>query len=347
MSSTLRWAFAIGVFLATCAGAQNSGVIRLTFDVRDLSDPDDHWEHLESFHESALSDIEHVLHRELKEIKRVALTHQSRDRVVDMPWRRTRGKDGATFTLRLQLRRFSKIFRNRGLYQARDQLSPTAQEPIMREMIALPVLSGAIEAHLINDQREKTIWSTLHDSSTMLAHNGRFIYNLEKYPGYTPPDLIRDYAVPILRHRSKRPSALRMLSAADRWYISNADKDLVSAYAMLRQMVADLIPEIDANLPLSGSIVSQVGLDHKRRPMFQLDLGMDVGIREKMKLEVFRPGKSGAKIGQIEIVSVDSSFSVGRVRKLERSVRRRGATIDVGDVVISRQRPPKEVKRTK
>jgi hypothetical protein len=110
-------------------------------------------------------------------------------------------------------------------------------------------------------------------------------------------------------------------------------------------MVADLIPEIDANLPLSGSIVSQAGLDEKLRPMFQLDLGIDVGIRNKMRLEVFRSGKSGSKIGQIEIVSVDSASSIGRVRKLERSVRKRGGTIDVGDQVISRQRPPKDVKK--
>ena len=344
-ANKLKGALVIGGLLGTCASAQSSGVIRLAFDISDQSDPADHWEHLESFHKSALADIEYVLRKEFKPLDRVALTNQNGDRVVDMPWRQTRETDGATFTLQLRLRRFSKLFRNRGMYQTRDELSQMAREPIMHEMIALPVLSGAIEAHLISEKSHKTIWSTLHDSSIMLAHNGRFIYNLEKYPGYAPPELIRDYAVPILRQRSRRPSALRMLSAADRWYISSADEDLISANAMLRRMVADLVPEIDANLPLSGSIVSQVGLDEKQRPMFQLDLGSDVGIRNKMRLEVLRSGKSGSKIGQIEIVSVDSASSVGRVRKLERSVRKRGGTIDVGDQVISRQRPPKDVKK--
>ena len=178
-ANKLSWALVIGHLLGTCASAQSSDVISLAFDISDQSNPADHWEHLESFHKSALADIEYVLRQELKRIDRVALTDQNGDRVVDMPWRQTRETDGATFTLRLRLRRFSKIFRNRGRYQTRDELSQIAREPIMHEMIALPVLSGAIEAHLVSEESNKTIWSTLHDSSIMLAHNGRFIYNLE------------------------------------------------------------------------------------------------------------------------------------------------------------------------
>ena len=86
----------------------------------------------------------------------------------------------------------------------------------------------------------------------------------------------------------------------------------------------------------------QAPVDYFSKEVDDAVAALNVGIRNKMRLEVFRSGKSGSKIGQIEIVSVDSASSVGRVRKLERSVRKRGGTIDVGDQVISRQRPPKD-----
>ena len=73
-------------------------------------------------------------------------------------------RSGETFALDLTLRRFGKLFRNRTLYHARQNLAEMAQEPMSYDMMSLPVLNGAFEARMVNLKNEKTTWSALYDS---------------------------------------------------------------------------------------------------------------------------------------------------------------------------------------
>ncbi len=282
------------------------------------------------------------------------------ERCEGIPWAATLDARGqstfadqgdAEYALHFIVRSLDKIFRNRTIYQSSydyNDLGPSIggmQESSAREIVALPALSAVIEVRLILLERNKVMWSTLQDSTILVPNDNHFVYNAEKYPGFTHPEIIRDYIAPILRQRQRRPAALRMLSAADRWYLSRPVDDVAVANALLDGMVEDLLPAIDARLPLYGSIVSLMGTDEKKRPRFQLDIGSRQGLVEKLRLDVFSQKTTAEKVGQIEIVAVDSSSSIARLHKLERSARRRGETIAIGDRVFSRRRPPQSVKR--
>ncbi len=327
--------------------AQDATSIRVAVAFSDASNPAVQWDHLRPFHNSVLFKTRSAVFAGFENIVRckvmpqaVTLDARGRSRFDD--------KDDADYALHFIIRRLDKFFRNRTTYQSGYDYSNTnysAGQSSPREIIALPVLSAAIEVRLILLERGKVMWSTLQDSTVQMPHGKRFVYNPEKYPGFTHPEIMRDYVAPILRQRLRRPSALRMLTVADRWYLSDSTEDITAAGALLKGMIDDLMPQIDARLPLYGSIISFMGADKKNRQQFQLDLGTKHGIVEKARLDVFRQSTAAEKVGQVEIVSVDSSSSVARLRKLERSVRKRGETLAIGDRVISRQRPPQFGKR--
>lgn len=341
------WALLFVGLSASLTSAQDVESILLTVRLGDDRNPEAQWPHLSSFHRHALDIVYESLSAEIRPLKRIVINSRNHSTARVPPWRKTRVRSGETFALYLTLRRFGKLFRNRSLYHTRQDLAATAQEPMSYEMMSLPVLSGALEARLVNLKNEKTTWSALHDSSVLLPHHENFIYNPEKYPGLMPQDIIRDYAVPILRMRSLRPSALRMLAVADRWYISDEAEDRTAAVEMLKGMVADLVPEIDAHLPLYGSVDSLAGRDKKDRPLVRINLGYKDGIHKKARLDVLRPEMPDPKIGQVEVLSVDSTSAIGYLRKLERTVRKRGDTVHIGDQIVSRKRPPTQAKRNR
>lgn len=308
----------------------------------DASFPDKQWDHLRSFQDSVLVKMRTSVLDNFNHISRckalpLAVTLDKRGRSNF-----TSGTH-ADYALHFIVRKLDKLFRNRTIYGSNNRYS--VEESSSREIVALPALSASIEIRLVHLERNKVIWSTLQDSTVLVPNGNRFVYNAEKYPGFTPPGIIRDYIAPILRQRQRRPAALRMLSVADRWYLSQPTDDIKAADDLIDTLVKNIMPDIDARLPLYGSIDSLLGIDEKKRPLFQLDIGAQQGLVKKLRLDVFRQETSSIKIGQIEIVTVDSSSSIARLRKLERSTRKRGEKLAVGDRVFSRQRPPQFAKR--
>ena len=59
---------------------------------------------------------------------------------------------------------------------------------------------------------------------------------------------------------------------------------------------------------------------------------------EGLRLDVWRPAPSEEKVGQVQILRVDSTSALARVRKVARSVRRAGESVAAGDRVVSRKR---------
>jgi hypothetical protein len=331
------------------ASAQSSAPFRVALAFSDLSDTERQWDHLQVFNDSALPIIRRTVLANFTAIDRcevalLAATLDARGRSVFAD------EADAEYALHFILRHIDKLFRNRTIYQSgydvdRNQVGYEGAESQSREIVALPALSSAMEVRLIDLNRNKVIWSTLQDSTVLVAHDNHFVYNAEKYPGFTHPEIIRDYIAPILRQRQRRPAALRMLAAADRWFLSKPTDDIAAAEALLEGMVNDLMPAVDAQLPLYGTIISLAGADEKKRPLFRLDIGSQQGLVKKLRLDVFRDSMAAKKIGQVEVVSVDSSSSIARLHKLERSVRKRGESLAIGDLVFSRKRPPQFAKR--
>lgn len=334
------------------ASAQSTAPFRVALAFSDLSDTERQWDHLQVINDSALPIIRRTVVANFAVIDRcetVLLTAK-----LDKRGRSVFAEEVDTdtdYALHFIVRHIDKLFRNRTIYQSgydidRNQVGYGGAEPQSREIVALPALSSAMEVRLIHLNRNKVIWSTLQDSTVLVAHDNRFVYNAEKYPGFTHPEIIRDHIAPILRQRQRRPSALRMLSVADRWFLSTPADDVATAEALLAGMIDNLMPEVDAQLPLYGTIASIVeGTDEKKNQRFRLDIGSQQGLVKKLRLDVFRDSKDAKKIGQVEIVSVDSSSSIARLHKLERSVRKRGESLAIGDLVFSRKRPPQFAKR--
>jgi hypothetical protein len=346
-----RWSYWLGfaAVLGICLAAdeaptQELASIQVAVAFSDVSAPEKQWDHLRSFQDSVLLNIRTVVLAGFEHIARCKAIPKTV--VIDGRGRSNFTNVGdADYAVHFIVRKLDKLFRNRTTYGSNNRVRYSVEESRSREIVALPALSVSLEIRLIQLERNKVIWSTLQDSTVLVPHGNRFVYNAEKYPGVTHPDMIRDYIAPILRQRQRRPAALRMLSVADRWYLSQPEDDIAAAEALTYILVEDIMPEIDARLPLYGSIVSLLGTDGKKRPRCQLDLGAQQGIVKKMRLDIFSQGAPSVKIGQIEIVSVDSSSSTAHLRKLERSARKRGETLAVGDRVFSRQRPPQFAKR--
>ena len=246
------------------------------------------------------------------------------------------------FVAHFIVRSFHKIYRNRTIYLRDPGYAPLTQrqeEAIPRQIKSLPALTTSIEVRLIDGHSKKTIWSERRDTTIFLPHRERFVLNPDKYPGYTDPKFIKEFTAPILRQRFKNPSALRMLTVADRWYLSSPQDDISYAKTLAHSSVSKTIPRILAQLPLDGIIISTEPYDEQIKNHFVINLGVNHGIRKGLRLDVYRENRRLEKIGQIEIVSTSPETSVAREHKIDRNARRNGLQPAVGDFVVSYKRP--------
>jgi hypothetical protein len=106
---------------------------------------------------------------------------------------------------------------------------------------------------------------------------------------------------------------------------------------MLAGLITSVSAELDANLPLEGRIKAMLP-EAEGRKRVVLDIGARDGLTVRLRLDVWRPLPAQQKVGQIEIVGVDSTTSIAWIRKIEKKFRKRGEGPEPGDRVISRKR---------
>ncbi len=338
------WSILLGLIAPSALQARPHLNVAIAFS--DETDADKRWDHLDSLYESASYRAQKGVMRGLGTLPRCRLV--SRAAQLDQRGRSVfQAEEGIDFVLHFVLRRIDRLYRNRTLYYTEPSaatLSGSADSQ-PREVAALPALSAAIEVRLIETQRDKIVWSALQDSTIMLQHDNRFVYNPDKYPGYTHPEVIRDYVAPIMRQRFKNPPSLRMLNSADRWYLSPLENDAAIGGHLIDCMIRDLLPQIDAHLPLWGTISTILATDEDNRPQYRIDRGANHGIIEGMQLDVFQRENRQMKLGRVKVVAVGPTSATVRLHKLERAVRKRGQTLGIGDLVFSKQRPVHYEKR--
>jgi hypothetical protein len=61
-----------------------------------------------------------------------------------------------------------------------------------------------------------------------------------------------------------------------------------------------------------------------------------------MRLDVWRPQPSQQKVGQVEVVELDSTTAIARLRKIEKKLKKRGEGLQKQDRVISHKRPSRK-----
>ena len=72
------------------------------------------------------------------------------------------------------------------------------------------------------------------------------------------------------------------------------------------EIVRNILPQVDAQLPLFGTIISELAPDGKNRPQYTINVGENQGIVVDLKLDVFRKQLRDAKVGELKIVSVET-----------------------------------------
>ena len=206
-------------------------------------------------------------------------------------------------------------------------------------VISLPAIVGQLEVKLEDPHRDKIFWSDLRDSSAMIPYDQQlFLYNSWKYPGASHPGLTQAFLADILRLQMADPATERALNVAERWFVSKPSSDLAVARGVLKGLVDNLAPDLDANLPLEGRIAALLP-ERKGKPHVQLNIGARHGLTKRMRFDVWRPRPSQQKVGQIEVVDVDSTTAIARLRKLDKKLKKRGDGLQVQDRTISPKRP--------
>ena len=207
------------------------------------------------------------------------------------------------------------------------------------EVVSLPSIIGQLEIKLIDPHRDRIFWSDLRDSSATIPYDEQlYLYNTWKYPGASHPGLIRAFLADILRLQMANPSVERALNVSERWFVSTPSSDLAVAKGLLKGLAADLAADIDANIPLEGRIAAILP-EQKGKSHVQLNIGARHGLASRMRLDVWRPEPSQQKVGQLEVVEIDSTTAVARLRKLDKKLRKRGEGLQLQDRVISSKRP--------
>ena len=207
------------------------------------------------------------------------------------------------------------------------------------EVISLPAIVGQLEVKLEDLRRDKIFWSDLRDSSAVIPYDKQlFLYNTWKYPGASHPGLTHAFLADLLRLQMADPATERALNVAERWFVSKPSSDLSVARRVLKGLADDLAPDLDANLPLEGRIAALLP-ERKGKPHVQLNIGARHGLTKRMRFDVWRPRPSQQKVGQIEVVDVDSTTAIARLRKLDKKLKKRGDGLQVQDRVISPKRP--------
>ena len=253
------------------------------------------------------------------------------------------GSRSVDFVIQITLDKADKIYRNQILYSHGPLLSNrpgdagrNSEAPY--EVISLPAVTGQFEVRLADPHRDKILWSSLRDSTAVVPIDERiFLYNSRKYPGLTHPELLRTFMADIQRLKQVNRSVDRALTMSDRWFVSQPSHDVEIAQELFRGLVASLAADLDSNLPLEGRIDAMLPTK-KSKPYVQLNIGAQHGLTPRMRLEVWRPQPSSQKVGQVEVVEIDSTTAVARLRKLDKKLKKRGEGPQVLDRVISRKR---------
>ena len=299
------------------------------------------WPHMQKFHRTNLLYMHALTDSKLRSLGRFNLSSE----IVSLDPQSVTifsPELEAKYVAHFILRSLNRIYRNRTVYLRNPGYAPLTQrqeEAVPRQIKALPAVSISIEIRLIDKTSKKTLWSQLQDSTVLLPHRERFILNPEKYPGYTDPRFIQEYTAPILRQRFRNPGALRTLTVADRWYLSSPQDDITYARKLSEGVIVKSINDLVAQLPITGRILSTEEPDRQARRQFIIDLGSEHGIRDGLRLDVYSEKRKLEKIGQIKIVTTDSSTSLAREHKIERNARKNGVILSVGDPVVSEKRP--------
>ena len=255
------------------------------------------------------------------------------------------GARSVDFVAHMTLNKAYKVYNNQVLYfndggllyprpdkGGRDGGSPY-------EVVSLPAITGQLEARLVNPHKDRIFWSALRDSTTIVPYDEqRFLYNSWKYPGLSHPGLVRVFLADILRLQQVNSSVERALNVSDRWFVSASRHDTEIAAGLLEGLVTSFAADLDSNLPLEGRIEAMLP-EQKDKPHVQLNIGERHGLRPRLRLDVWRPLPSAQKVGQIEVVEVDSTTAVARLRKLEKKLKKRGECLQRLDRVISLKRP--------
>jgi hypothetical protein len=256
------------------------------------------------------------------------------------------GPGDADFVAHFTLRAFGKIYRNESVLRyGKSPLNAAGGTSSPYEIYSRPAISGRLEVELVDLSRNRVFWSTLHDSTAIVPHDSRiFLYNPSKYADWNHPALIRDHLSSIVRLQANNHSMQGAMASADRWFVSLPKDDIATAEGLLDGLVLSLRTELDNNLPLEARVAELLPSEDGKGHVV-LDIGAQSGLRPRLRLDLWRPLPSEQKVGQVEVVRVDSHTAVARISKVDRGLRRQGEGPAVGDRAVSRKRHPPEVSK--
>ncbi|MBI2501953.1 MAG: hypothetical protein HYW07_01820 [Candidatus Latescibacteria bacterium] len=289
---------------------------------------------------------------DLREKMRVSLAQVGRFQILN--WDATAKENHYTYygsgtidaVVHVILHRANKIFRNQVIYSygTAPEYKGPQEGGLDYEVVALPAISARLEVRLVNLQKNIVLWSALGDSTAIVPYDGRvFIFNPRKYPGMTHPQLIRDYLADLMRLQQTNRAVDRLLDVADRWFISRPINDLQIAQALLTSLAKSFSGALDLNLPLEGQISALLPAEQGMQ-LVRLNIGAQHGLVPRLRLEVWRPLPAVQKVGQVEVMQVDSTTAVARLKGLEKQLRKRGEGLHLLDRVISPKRPSPSVQ---
>lgn len=246
------------------------------------------------------------------------------------------------FVLRVALIKAHKVYTNEILYNTRGEFSEAADlgprdggSPY--EVVSLPSLTAEIEVRLVDSRRDAILWSASRESTIVVSHDKRlFIYNAWKYPGSSDPSIVRAFLVDILRLQQANRWVDRALGVSDRWFISHPGDDLKAIRSLLSGLAASFGTDLEDNVPLEGRIQAVVP-GRESEVEILLNIGARHGVVPRLRLDVWPPRPAQRKVGQIEVVSVDSTTAVARWRKLDKKLKNSAEDLQ-GYRVISRKR---------
>ena len=277
---------------------------------------------------------------------RALLDATGRCKVFNLQETRARGmeRNALDFVLVVTLHKSGKSYRNRVFYFRDGDLfhavvQPQVEQDFPYEVVSEP--SAVVQLGMeLSDSGDRVIWSSIIDSTAIVPYDRQvFLYNTDRYPGVTHPDLLHRYHSGLTRLRMGNPQADRMLDVSDRWFVSRTRDDLETIRSLLKSAVASSYGELDGHLPLAGKILEIEPTTERGKPKLTLDIGFGHGAIPKMRLKVTRSrlGETN-KVGEIEITELDSLFSTAESRKIEKWLRKKGAGFEVGDRVFSKKR---------
>lgn len=246
-----------------------------------------------------------------------------------------RASEPPEYGVHVIVHQFGKIYRNRLI--PRSGYAQMAGGGEFRA-ISQPAIAGKLEVRLVDPGTGDTFWSGLRDSTAIVPHDPDvFLFNPDKYSGWTPPPLIQAHLAGILRLQQSDPAVGSALLAADLWHVSTPADDAWVARNLLTNLVSVFYTDIDGNLPLEGRVAALLPGAGDRQ-LVRLDIGAGDGLVPRLRLDVWRGSPTSEKVGQIEVVQIDSTTAVARLRRLEKSFRQRGGGLLPDDRVVSRRR---------